>query len=209
MKPDEVIIGVEVRGIAQAYRLAAFESTVGRLVNDLVGGVPVSVAYCDVSRCFGFPAIHRYKPLDLTVAGLLVDEMVVGCDGKMYFRESGKQVDHGNDRPRFRSRSSLQPSRRGRNGRPSVRYDRLYRPAMMLPLPVVNRRLALPLESGRQSPASPGCGENAGKRRQESDTGPASDDLGGPRAGGQQCGNQLEQDRREQCTEDAHLQRRW
>lgn len=51
LPPDELVIGVELGGNAQAYRFASFEWKSGHLVNDLVGGVPVSVAYCDLTGC--------------------------------------------------------------------------------------------------------------------------------------------------------------
>src|SRR5215831_3567798 len=51
LKPEETVIGVEVGGRARAYRLAALEDHRRHLVNDLVGGVPVSVAYCNMSHC--------------------------------------------------------------------------------------------------------------------------------------------------------------
>jgi hypothetical protein len=100
LQPDEIVIGIEAGGKAQAYRFAAFESKSGHLVNDLVGGVPVSVAYCDLIKCLRvYSDPQGSEPLDLNVAGLLNDEMVVRHGGKMYFHKSGKEVDPGNDAP--------------------------------------------------------------------------------------------------------------
>ena len=42
LRPDEIVIGVDVGGHARAYRLASFESKSGHLVNDLLDGTPVS-----------------------------------------------------------------------------------------------------------------------------------------------------------------------
>jgi hypothetical protein len=100
LEPDEVVIGVEVGGKAQAYRFAAFESKIGHLVNDLVGGVPVSVAYCDMTECLRVYSDPRGSELlDLNVAGVLNDEMIMRHGGKMYFHKSGKLVEPGNDSP--------------------------------------------------------------------------------------------------------------
>jgi hypothetical protein len=60
IEPGEVVIGVEVGGNARAYRLAAFDDASGHLVNDLLGGVPVSVSYCEQARRQGPP---RLRPL--------------------------------------------------------------------------------------------------------------------------------------------------
>ena len=94
LQPDEMVIGVEVGGKAQAYRFAAFELKSGHLVNDLVGGVPVSVAYCDKSECLRvYSDPGGSEPLDLRVAGILNDEMIVRHGGRMYFHKSGKEVE--------------------------------------------------------------------------------------------------------------------
>ena len=98
LQPDEIVIGVEVGGKPRAYRFTAFESRNGHLVNDLVGGVPVSVAYCDLTECLRVYSDPRgSEPLDLNVAGILNDEMIVRHGGRMYFHKSGKEVEPGND----------------------------------------------------------------------------------------------------------------
>jgi hypothetical protein len=100
LQPDEMVIGVEVGGKAQAYRFAAFELKSGHLVNDLVGGVPVSVAYCDLTECLRVYSDPRgSEPLDLKVAGVLNGEMIVRHGGSMYFHKSGKEVEPGNNSP--------------------------------------------------------------------------------------------------------------
>lgn len=100
LRPDEIVIGVDVGGHARAYRLAAFESKGGHLVNDLVGGVPVSVAYCDLSACLRvYSNPQGSEPLDLSVAGLLHDEMVIRHAGRMYFHHSGREVEPGDGSP--------------------------------------------------------------------------------------------------------------
>ncbi len=96
LAPEEKVIGIVLGSEARAYRFAAFESKTGHLVNDLVGGVPVSVAYCDKTQC-----LRVYSDpggtglLDLNVAGSLFDEMVMRHGDKMYFHKSGKEVQGG------------------------------------------------------------------------------------------------------------------
>jgi hypothetical protein len=94
LSPDEMVIGVTVGGKARAYRLKAMEGRSKHLVNDLVAGLPVSVAYCNVTGCVRvYTGPPGPAPLDLTVAGLLNDEMVLNAGGSLYFQGSGKLVD--------------------------------------------------------------------------------------------------------------------
>jgi hypothetical protein len=100
LRPDEKVIGVEVGGKARAYRFAAFERMSGHLVNDLVGGVPVSIAYCDMTECLRvYSEPQGSEPLDLNVAGVLNGEMIMRHGGRMYFHRSGKEVEPGNGSP--------------------------------------------------------------------------------------------------------------
>jgi len=93
---DELVIGVEVGGNAHAYRFKGFERKSGHLVNDVVGEVPVSVAYCDLTDCLRvYSDPHAGEPLDLTVAGVLNGEMIIRHGGRMYYHKSGRQVDPG------------------------------------------------------------------------------------------------------------------
>ena len=94
LRPDEIVIGVEVGGKAQAYRFASFEWKSGHQDNDLVGGVPVSVAYCDMTDCLRvYSEPQGSEPLDLNVAGVLNGEMIMRHGERMYFHKSGKEVE--------------------------------------------------------------------------------------------------------------------
>jgi Protein of unknown function (DUF3179) len=94
IRPDEEVIGVLVGGKARAYRLGAFREPRGHLVNDLLGGTAVSVAYCNLTDCvraYTNPAASA--PLDIEVAGLLNGEMVIKIEGKYYLQKSGLPVE--------------------------------------------------------------------------------------------------------------------
>jgi hypothetical protein len=102
LPPDEIVIGVEVGGDARAYRFASFEWKSGHLVNDLVGGVPVSVAYCDLTGCLRvYSGPRDAVPLDLNVAGVLNGEMIIRHGGRMYFHKSGNEVEPGDGSPKL------------------------------------------------------------------------------------------------------------
>ena len=48
---DAAVIGVVVDGKARAYALRSLRHLQQHVVNDLVGGVPITVAHCDVTGC--------------------------------------------------------------------------------------------------------------------------------------------------------------
>jgi hypothetical protein len=94
MRPDDMVIGVEVGGRARAYCLSAFDHPVGHLVNDMVGAVAVSVTYCNLSRCVQvYTDPGATAPLDAEVAGVLDREMVVKLRGVRYLQRSGAPVE--------------------------------------------------------------------------------------------------------------------
>lgn len=93
LPPDEPVIGVIVGGKARAYQVRALEGRTKHLVNDVVAEVPVSVSYCNLTACTRVYAGPRgAAPLDLAVAGLLDDEMILKAGGTLFYQESGKPV---------------------------------------------------------------------------------------------------------------------
>jgi hypothetical protein len=100
LRPDELVIGVQVGNEARAYRLAAFDYPSGHLVNDLIGRVPVSVAYCNLTHCVRVYTDPRNSaPLDAKVAGLLNGHMVMNLSGALYFQDSGRPVEPAKNPP--------------------------------------------------------------------------------------------------------------
>jgi len=100
LRPDELVIGVQVGEQARAYRLAAFDYPSGHLVNDLIGRVPVSVAYCNLTHCVRvYTDPRRSAPLDAKVAGLFNGHMVMNLGGVLYFQDSGLPVEPAENPP--------------------------------------------------------------------------------------------------------------
>ena len=100
INPAEIVIGVDVGGKARAYRLGALESFRSHLVNDVIGTVPVSVAYCNVTDCVTvLTDSGRSGPLDVRVAGLLNLEMVLQINGNLYYQKSSSPVDPATPTP--------------------------------------------------------------------------------------------------------------
>jgi hypothetical protein len=93
---DEVVIGVEAGGKARAYRLSAFLEVTTHVVNDLVGGVPVSVAYCDVTDCVQvYTDPGESAPLDIRNGGLADSGMVLIVGGVYYKHTTGQAMEQG------------------------------------------------------------------------------------------------------------------
>lgn len=90
----EEVIGVEIRGQARAYRLAAMKGREQHIVNDLVAGVPVSVTYCDVTECVrAFIDRNGHAPLDISQGGLKAEHMVITILGTSYIQDSAEPLD--------------------------------------------------------------------------------------------------------------------
>lgn len=87
---DTPVIGVFAAGKARAYLLEAFEhGPASHLVNDVLGGMPISVAHCDNSGCtrvFTGPVLGR--PLDLMVGGQKNFRMLLKAGGHLYRQET-------------------------------------------------------------------------------------------------------------------------
>jgi hypothetical protein len=95
--PDEEVIGFVVGGRARAYRLNAFRDRSKHVVNDIVAGVPVTVAYCDISDCVSAYQGHEGSaPLDVSVGGVFDGrEMVLEVGGILYYQKSGTPLRSG------------------------------------------------------------------------------------------------------------------
>ena len=89
----EEVVGVVVNGAARAYRLGALRDPRRHVVNDLVGGAPVSVAYCDRTGCIRTYTGPGAEPLRVRIAGLRDGGLVVKLDGVYYDQRSGRVVE--------------------------------------------------------------------------------------------------------------------
>lgn len=70
LSDDAEVVGVVAGGRSRAYALEALRAIHRHVVNDRVGGMPVTVAYCDRTACAKvFTAPGRDRPLDVAVAG--------------------------------------------------------------------------------------------------------------------------------------------
>jgi hypothetical protein len=89
----EEVVGVVVNGAARAYPLGALGDPRRHVVNDLVGGAPVSVAYCDRTDCIRTYTGPGAAPLRVGIAGMRDGGLVVKLDGVYYDHRSGRVVE--------------------------------------------------------------------------------------------------------------------
>ena len=94
IRADALVIGVEIGGKARAYRLGALDDPGGHLVNDIISGMPVTVAYCNLSQNAQiYMNTAGGQPLDVEVVGLRDHQMVIRVAGSLYFHPSGLPVE--------------------------------------------------------------------------------------------------------------------
>ena len=89
----EEVVGVVVNGAARAYRLGALRDPRHHVVNDLVGGAPVSVAYCDLTDCIRTYTGPGAEPLRVRSAGIKDGGLVVKLDGVYFDHQTGRVVE--------------------------------------------------------------------------------------------------------------------
>jgi hypothetical protein len=85
IKDDAEVLGIEVNGVARAYRLAALCDITGHVVNDTVNGVPVSVLYCDLNDCArAYTGPASPNPLPIRQAGMKFGDLILKVGGVFY-----------------------------------------------------------------------------------------------------------------------------
>jgi hypothetical protein len=91
---DAAVIGVVVDGKARAYALRSLRQLHQHVVNDVVSGVPLTVAYCDATDCARvYASRERSGPLDIRQAGFRDGDMILLVDGVYYQHSSGKPIE--------------------------------------------------------------------------------------------------------------------
>jgi Protein of unknown function (DUF3179) len=99
---DAFVIGIVVDGKARAYAQRSLRSLQQHVINDMVAGVPITVTYCDVTRCTQvYASRERSEPLDVSQAGFRDGEMILKIEGLYYQHSSGEPVTPGPESPRL------------------------------------------------------------------------------------------------------------
>ena len=91
---DAEVLGVEVNGIARAYRLAALRDINRHIINDTVHGVPVSVVYCDISDCArGYTGPANSDPLPIHQAGMKFGDLILKVENVLYKHSTSQRSE--------------------------------------------------------------------------------------------------------------------
>lgn len=95
LEDDEPVVGVLAGGRARAYVLKAMSYNPSyHVINDTLGGVPVSITHCDVYHCTrvftdGTPG----KPLDLGLRGVKQGGLILRTGGHSYHQDSAEPLN--------------------------------------------------------------------------------------------------------------------
>jgi len=89
--PDDApIIGVEVDGHWRAYCVSEMGEPLTHVINDVLGGIPLTVTYCDRNDCaVVFTKPHESgRPLDVGNGGFIDGQLLVYVDHRKYRQNS-------------------------------------------------------------------------------------------------------------------------
>ncbi len=96
---DAEVIGVAVEGHPRAYVVKAFHGNITHVVNDLLGDIPVTVAYCDKCKSAQvFTDPKRGSPLEVKLGGFS-DGMLLHVNAVFYRHETLKPLSAENSVP--------------------------------------------------------------------------------------------------------------
>jgi hypothetical protein len=91
------VIGVSAGGRHRAYLLQTFLQPEARITNDLLGAVPVTVTYCDLSDCVRvFIGESQGRPLRVAIGGWVrgrPKSMLLRVGSNMYWQDTGLPLD--------------------------------------------------------------------------------------------------------------------
>lgn len=90
---DEAILGVSVGGHHRAYRILAMQEKTDHIVNDVIGGRPVTVTYCNAYDCArAFTGGPTGSPLPIAQGGLCTEGMIIRVGDSAYSQKSLKSA---------------------------------------------------------------------------------------------------------------------
>jgi hypothetical protein len=95
--PDDTpVVGVVVAGKSRAYSLPAMSRPDRQIVNDLVGGVPVTVVYGAAANCLRvFTTEARGRPLEVSQMGQYRGGVLLKYQNRTYAQDTGSQLGDG------------------------------------------------------------------------------------------------------------------
>jgi hypothetical protein len=138
---DAPVIGVLASDRARAYLVGAFENgPASHLVNDVLGGVPISVTRCDRTGCTRvFTSSTAGQPLKLSLGGVRSSRMILKFDGHLYLQETSERLDQ--EGPSFPYREYPATRTVWRDWRQAHPDTDVYVGAVATPVPVKTSKL--------------------------------------------------------------------
>ena len=106
--PDDAkVLGVEAGNRHRAYAVSAFTEINEHVMNDLVGDVPITVTYCNRTRCARvFTDPKGNQPLNIAVGGWTGEpgngpggELLLRIDSNHYYQDTGEALEGGASLP--------------------------------------------------------------------------------------------------------------
>ena len=89
LSDDMKVIGIVMSSGPRAYVIASMSQMSTHVVNDLVDGIPLSVSYCDRTKCARvLTRDDSDEMIDLMVGGFREGAMLLRLDGIMYPQDS-------------------------------------------------------------------------------------------------------------------------
>ena len=92
---DAIVIGVSQGGKHRAYSVGAMRGITKHVVNDVVGGKPTTVTYCDVKKCSRVYSGAGSEPLPVMTGGF-TDRMILFVNGRFYNQDTGEAINGDN-----------------------------------------------------------------------------------------------------------------
>jgi len=93
LKDETEVLGVEINGVARAYRLATLSDINRHIVNDNLKGVPVSVLYCDINDCArAYTGPASPDPLPIRMAGMKFGDLIFKVGKVLYKLSTGEAL---------------------------------------------------------------------------------------------------------------------
>ena len=87
------VVGVAISGGRGPTLRAMGGAPQNHVINDLVAGVPLTVTLCDLGRCVRVFTHTGSEPLDISVAGMRNDDMMLKVEGRLFSQKSGQSLD--------------------------------------------------------------------------------------------------------------------
>ncbi len=96
---DAEVVGMLIGGVPRAYSLRAMAPPDRHVVNDVAGGVPVTVTYCDLAKCVRVFTGARPGPLAMSQMGRGEDSLLLSLGGRPIRQSDGKPYGGGEALP--------------------------------------------------------------------------------------------------------------